>query len=243
MRNTGRQAALSSVCLGSAQCGLCLLHKHSETRMPGFELPNLSVNTLCRNCAALSRRKQHSPAPNACNDQVFLQFCFHPFPIEVFSPTPCSMFPTVTLWISTLMSQPLTAKSFAEISGEIVFPTGERSSLKAHFFEGGTISDRQGSVISCQLHLEELAQEWDQGSYAFCSHNPPLSSLASDDYAWQQLRLHQDLSWVPPISKRCSHKIQGQIKELPFKVLAFVWFGGKGLSCPSPRLWRVMLTL
>lgn len=68
------------------------------------------------------------------------------------------------------MFQALTAKSCAEISGEIVFPTGEGSSLKAHFSEGGTVSDRQGSAISCQLHLEELAQEWDQGSYAFCSH-------------------------------------------------------------------------
>lgn len=167
MRNTRRQAALQRCVLGALHSmGLPL---YSETRMPGFELLDLSVNTLWRNCAALSRRKQRSPAPNACNDQVFLQFCFHPFPIEVFC-TSCSMFPTVTLWISTLMSQPLTAKSFAEISGEIVFPPGERSSLKAHFFEGGTISHRQGSAISCQLHLEELAQQWDQGSYAFCSH-------------------------------------------------------------------------
>lgn len=68
------------------------------------------------------------------------------------------------------MSQPLTAKSFEGISGEIVLPTGEGSSLKAHFSEGGTVSDRQGSAISCPLHFEELAQEWDRGSYAFSSH-------------------------------------------------------------------------
>lgn len=69
-----------------------------------------------------------------------------------------------------MRSPPLTAKSFEEMSGAIVLPTGEGSSLKAHFSEGGTASDRQGSAISCPLHLEELALEWDWGSYAFCSH-------------------------------------------------------------------------
>lgn len=71
--------------------------------------------------------------------------------------------------MSTLMSQSLTAKSFAEIIGEIILPTGEGSSLKANFSEGGTVSDRQGSAISCQLHLEGLALEWDLGSYVFRS--------------------------------------------------------------------------
>lgn len=68
------------------------------------------------------------------------------------------------------MSQSLTAKSFAEMSGEIVLPTAEGSSLKVHFSERGTVSDHQGSAISCQLHLEELALEWDLGIYVFCSH-------------------------------------------------------------------------
>lgn len=146
------------------------------------------------------------------------------FTIDIYFPTQCSMFHTVPLWISTLMSHSLTPKSFTEINkwwNSLTYLP-----LKAHFSEGYMVSDHYGTAEIVSFTLKSL--HWS----GICDDMYSSTSFISKQWlCLATVETASEFILSSPISKRCPSTEQIQITELNFKVLSFVWTCIKWISC------------